>query len=108
MSAEGAEVTQRKSRAPGIVFGLFLFIYALAHARVGMTATAYSNQAFVWLGTIGWLFATAAFIKAAYGLWGFPFLTRRWRLVAAFGAAASLILILGSAQWRWWPMMVID
>lgn len=98
-----------KSRVLGVLFGVFLFFYASSHALPGMVATANIHGLFlVWLGTAGWFVAAGSMVLAAYGLWGFPGLTKRWRMFAGLGSLASLALLAGSGQWSMWPMMVID
>lgn len=98
-----------KSRWLGGLFGVFLFLYACAHAKPGMAATLPTSSAyFIWPATAGWVIAAGSFVLAAYGLWGFPGLARRWRMLAALGAAASLALLMGTGQWSLWPMMVLN
>ncbi|MFI5387273.1 MAG: hypothetical protein ACHQ50_14275 [Fimbriimonadales bacterium] len=99
----------KKSRMLGALFGALLFLYALGHAGPGMAATSPNRTAFgVWSSTTGWLIAAGALVLAAYGLWGFPGLAKRWKGLAAIGALVSLIFLLGNTQWRMWPMMVAD
>jgi hypothetical protein len=107
--SEAAESNSSGKRGGlAVVFGIFLFGFALFHARPGMAATAYDNPFFVWLGTAGWFVATLGFVAAAYGLWRFPLLAPRWRILAGVGALSSIALLVSSAQWKMWPMIVID
>lgn len=103
------EAKKGKSRVLGVLFGVFLFFFAGFHAGPGMQATSSEHgQIVVWSATVGWLVAAGALVLAAYGLWGFPGFTKRWRGLACAGAVASLITLLASAQWSMWPLMVLD
>jgi hypothetical protein len=99
----------KKSRRLASWFGVFLFLYAIAHASPGMAAVGHSRLEFVqWAASAGWVIATGSLILASYGLWGFPGLAKRWRAFAMLGVAASLALLIGTAQWPMWPLMVLD
>lgn len=82
--------TTRTIGVPRFAFGAVLFVQALAHAAPATWIANYLPSRVV---TPLWLVATTSLLGAAFGLWGMPVLTRRWRLLAVLGTFASIILL---------------
>jgi hypothetical protein len=84
-------------RTAGLARGLFasaLVVQALAHSSPAIWLTYYLPS---WFVTPLWLVATTCLFGAAFGLLGMRPFAERWRILAAVGALAS-ILLLGSTS----------
>ncbi|HSI73047.1 MAG TPA: hypothetical protein VK934_07700 [Fimbriimonas sp.] len=73
-----------------------------------MIATGWPvHPVWVWTHTVFWILSSALLVMSAFGVWGLGLFRKRWRACALGGSLFALLLLLVSAQWSMWPMMVV-
>ena len=87
------------------IIGSLLVLHGLAHAAAGIRASGMDHG---WVAIILWIIATSNLVAAGLGLLGTRGLNVAWRPLAATGAIASILLLLGFLRTDFMPGIAID